>query len=61
MNVDYSASHYQLLFDDFSSQFENEEFADCVLIAEGQYMKVHKAVLCAHSSFLQVNYPIFIF
>ena len=56
MNSDNS-EHYQLLLNNFSIQFKNEEFADCILIAEGKSIKVHKAVLCSHSIFLQVNKP----
>lgn len=53
MNVDYVTLHYRSVLNDFSNQFVNEEFSDCILNAEGRSLKVHKAMLCAQSSFLE--------
>lgn len=55
MNVDYVTLHCRSVLNDFSNQFLNEEFSDCVLNAEGRSLKVHKAMLCAQSSFLEVS------
>lgn len=55
MNLDYVTLHYRSVLNDFSNQFSNEEFSDCVLNAEGKSLKVHKAMLCAQSSFLEVS------
>lgn len=55
MNLDYSTLHFHSVIDNFSNQFRNEEFLDCTLNAEGKSIKVHKAVLCAQSSLLEVR------
>lgn len=55
MNLDYTTLHFNSVISHFSDQFRNEEFLDCTLNAEGKSIKVHRAVLCAQSTLLEVN------
>lgn len=55
MNLDYSTLHFNSVISHFSDQFRNEEFLDCTLNAEGKSIRVHRAVLCAQSTLLEVS------
>lgn len=56
MNIAYSTLHFQSVTNFFNEQFRNEELLDCTLNAEGGSIKVHKAILCAQSTLLEVPF-----